>query len=58
MRVVVVGRRYLSVVEFAEATGVKADTIRDRCERGVYHARKTKGRWRIWAGEVKKEVEK
>jgi hypothetical protein len=49
------GKRYLSVAEFAEATGVRADTIRDRCERGVYHARKTKGRWRIWAGEVSKQ---
>jgi excisionase family DNA binding protein len=46
------GRRYLTVAEFAAATGVKEDTVRDRCERGVYRCRKRGTRWRIWASEV------
>ena len=50
------GRRYLSVSEFAEATGEKPDTVRNRCERGVYRCRKTGKRWRVWAGELREEV--
>jgi excisionase family DNA binding protein len=48
------GRRYLSVPEFAAATGAKPDTIRRRCERGLLRCRKTGARWRIWASEVER----
>jgi DNA-directed RNA polymerase specialized sigma24 family protein len=45
-------RRYLSVDEFAAASGEKPDTIRKRCSRGLLRCRKTGSRWRIWAGEL------
>ena len=32
-------RRYLSVSEFAEATGLPATTVRERCKRGCYRLR-------------------
>ena len=52
------GRRYLSVAEFAEATGIPAATIRDRCERGYYRVRPGHSagkRWAIVASEARRE---
>jgi hypothetical protein len=48
------GRRYLSVPEFAAAAGLKPDTVRARCERGLLRCRKTGSRWRIWAQELER----
>jgi excisionase family DNA binding protein len=48
------GRRWLTVPEFAELTGVKPDTIRDRLERGVYAGRRVGGRWRVAASEARR----
>ena len=47
-------RRYLSVAEFAAATGEKPGTIRKRCERGLYRCRKTGTRWRVFAGDLER----
>ena len=48
------GRRYLSVAEFAAASGAKPDTIRKRCERGLLRCKKTGTRWRVWASELER----
>lgn len=48
-------RRYLSVVEYAELTGRKPDTIRKQCLRGTLKTRaKRPGRhWAILATQAK-----
>ena len=48
------GKRYLSVMAFAETTGMKPDTVRWRLERGLIRGRKRRGRWQIVAAEAKK----
>lgn len=48
-------RHVLTIAEFCELTGEKPDTVRKRCERGVYRAKKVGSRWRIYASEVKNQ---
>lgn len=49
------GRRWLSVPEFCRMAGVKPDTARDRCVRGLYRCRKVGTRWRVSVGELAKQ---
>ena len=48
--------RYLTVAQFAAATGVPVRTVQDRCRRGVYRCRLSKGRYQIVASEVEREL--
>ena len=47
-------KRYLTVAEFARATGLKPGTVRKRCQRGVYRCRPHRDgeHWQIVASEI------
>ena len=52
---VLVGRRWLSVEEYAHLAGKSPAAVRKLCQRQRLRTRKTGSRWRIWAGELQRE---
>lgn len=47
-------RRLLRVEEYAQAANVRPQTVRDQLRTGRLQGRKVKGRWRVYASELKR----